>query len=181
MGFRKVGTNVRISEQATLIGLSNVSIGSNVRIDSNVVILAGQGELRIGNNVHIEPSSSLVAHSGIEIGDFCTISHGVRLFTASANYSGEYFTNIFPDTKFQVPIKGKITLEDHVILGGNSVVMPGVCLGEGSAIGALSFVRVSTEPWSIYGGNPLKFIRKRLETIKSIGENLSNEAEQQSR
>ena len=168
LGFKKVGFNVSISEHATLVGLENISIGSNVRIDSHVVILSKQGETIIGNNVHIEPSASLVSHSGIEIGSFCTISHGVRLFTASANYDGDYFTNVFPDPKFQVPHKGKIVLEDHVIIGGNSVVMPSVHFGEGSAIGALSFIRKDVEPWGIYAGNPLKFLRERKKNIKAL-------------
>jgi galactoside O-acetyltransferase len=168
LGFKRVGSNVSVSEHATIVGIENISIGSNVRIDSHVVILSKQGETDIGSNVHIEPSASLVSHSGIEIGNFCTISHGVRLFTASANYDGEYFTNVFPDPKFQVPFKGKIVLEDHVIIGGNSVVMPGVHFGEGSAIGALSFVRKDVEPWGIYAGNPLKFLRKRKKTIKKL-------------
>lgn len=172
LGFKKVGSNVSISEHATLVGIENISIGSNVRIDSHVVILSKQGETNIGNNVHIEPSASLVSHSGIEIGNFCTISHGVRLFTASANYDGDYFTNVFPDPKFQVPYKGKIVLEDHVIIGGNSVVMPGVQFGEGSAIGALSFVRKNVEPWGIYAGNPLKFLRVRKNTIKHLATEL---------
>lgn len=169
LGFKRVGQNVHIAQNSTIVGLNNISLGSNIRIDSFVVILAAQGELEIGHNVHIEPHSSLVAHAGIEIGNYCTVSHGVRLFTASANYSGDFFTNVFPDPKYQKAKRGKILLGDHVILGGNSVVMPGVSIGEGSAIGALSFVRENVEPWGIYGGNPLRFIRERTKNIKELG------------
>lgn len=174
LGIKGVGTNVEISEQCNITGLENIVIGSNVRIDSNNIILAKRGYLSIGSNVHIEPGSSIVAHSGITIGDFCTISHGVRLFTASANYNGEFLTNIFPDRKFQNPIVGPISIKNHVIIGGNSVVMPNLVINEGAAIGALSFVRHSLDGWKIYGGNPLRVIRNRDTTIKNLGEELIN-------
>ena len=172
LGIGKVGTNVRVSEHATLVGLENMSLGSNIRIDSHVVILSRRGKFTVGDNVHIEPLSSIITHYGVKIGNFCTISHGVRLFTASANYGGDHFTNVFPDEKYQKAIAGEIILEDHVIVGGNSVVMPGVTISEGAAIGALSFVRNSVSGWAIYGGNPLKRIRTRKRSIKEIGAGL---------
>lgn len=172
LGIAEVGENVLISKDIVLTGIENIKIGNNVRIDSFNIILAQRGSLKIGSNVHIEPSSSIVAHFGIVIGDFCTISHGVRLFTASANYDGHYFTNVFPDPKYQKPYSGTIEIEDHVIIGGNSVVMPNLTIAKGAAIGALSFVRSSLEGWAIYAGNPLKRIRSRDKEIELIGNQL---------
>ena len=172
LGIAKVGNNVLISRDTVITGLENIRIGNNVRIDSFNIILAQRGILQVGNNVHIEPSSSIVAHFGIFIGDYCTISHGVRLFTASANYDGHFFTNVFPDPKYQSPYSGSIKIEDHVIIGGNSVVMPNLTIAQGAAIGALSFVRSSVEGWAIYGGNPLTRIRSRDKEIESIGNQL---------
>ena len=174
LGIGSVGHNVRVSEHATIVVLKNISLGNNIRIDSHVVILSKQGFLSVGDNVHIEPLSSIVAHFDVIIGSYCTISHGVRIFTASADYSGHYFTNVFPDSKFQKPKTGSIVLKDHVIIGGNSVVMPGVTMDEGAAIGALSFVRNSIEGWSIYAGNPLKRIGNRKKIIKEISDEIEN-------
>ena len=172
LGVKSVGSNVLVSEHATIVGLSNVTLGSNIRIDSHVVILSRRGPLTVGDNVHLEPASSIVAHHGILIGSYCTISHGVRLFTASADYSGESFTNVFPDGSNQNPRVGSIEIQDHVIVGGNSVVMPGVVIGEGAAVGALSFVRASLEPWAVYAGNPLRRLRDRSRDIKSIAQQM---------
>jgi UDP-3-O-[3-hydroxymyristoyl] glucosamine N-acyltransferase len=168
LGIRNVGKNVRVSEDATIVGLANIDLGSNIRIDSNVVILSRRGWLKVGDNVHLEPASSIVAHHGVSIGSYCTLSHGVRLFTASADYSGESFHNVFPDGRYQNPRIGAINLENHVIIGGNSVVMPGVNIGEGAAIGALSFVRSSLDPWGIYGGNPIRRLGNRSTKIRDI-------------
>lgn len=180
-GVERVGTNVQVSTRATVIGLENISFGSNVRVDDNVVLLCGRGKLEIGSNVHIEPGASLVAHHGISIGDFCTISHGVRLFTASADYSGNFFTNPFPSPEYHRSITGAIVLEKHVIVGGNSVVMPNVTLGEGAAIGALSFVRESVGPWFIYAGNPLKTIKRRTRVAAQLATSIENAGAEPSR
>jgi len=174
LGIKSVGENVRISKKAEIVGLENIKIGRNVRIDSFVVLLCGRGELQIGSNVHIEPLASIVSHHGIYIGDFCTISHGVRLFTASANYGGEYFTNGFPNNEFQKPIIGSIVLGNHVIIGANSVVLPNLKLGDGVGVGALSFVRQSLEPWTIFAGNPLRELGKRARNIERIGDSITN-------
>jgi acetyltransferase-like isoleucine patch superfamily enzyme len=172
MGIRSVGENVQVSKDCVITGLGNISIGSNVRIDSYNILLAQRGWLEIGSNVHIEPMSSLVAHHGISIGSFCTVSHGVRLFTASANYDGHYFTNVFPNRDLQKPKVGPIIIRDHVIIGANSVIMPDLTLHEGAAVGALSFIRETLDGWMIYGGNPLKTIAHRETKIKSIADTL---------
>lgn len=168
LGIKSVGTNVLVSEHATIVGLANVELGSNIRIDSHVVILSRRGSLKVGNNVHIEPASSIVAHRGVSLGNYATISHGVRLYTESADYSGASFTNVFPDGRFLNPKAGPITIGDHVIIGGNSVVMPDVSVGEGAAVGALSFVRESIDGWAIYAGNPLRRLGERSTEIREI-------------
>lgn len=173
LGIKRVGKNVEVSKDCVITGIENISIGDNVRIDSYSIILARRGWLEIGSNVHIEPFNSIVAHFGVSLGDYCTISHGVRLFTASADYSGQYFTNVFPERKYQKPFSGEIRLENHVIIGANSVVMPNLTIHEGAAVGALSFVRRSLSSWTVYGGNPLKTIRLRSQTIKEIANSIT--------
>lgn len=174
LGIRFVGTNVLVSEHATIVGLENIQIGSNVRIDSHVVILSKRGLTTIGNNVHIEPASSIVAHRGVSLGNYVTLSHGVRLYTESADYSGASFTNVFPDGRFLNPKGGPIRIGDHVIIGGNSVVMPNVTVGEGAAVGALSFVRESIDGWAIYAGNPLRRLSDRSREICEIARRIES-------
>ena len=57
-------------------------------------------------------------------------------------------------------------LKKYVILGCNTVVLPGVTIEEGTAIGALSLVSKSLPEYGIYGGNPLKFIKERTKGMK---------------
>ena len=82
MGIRSVGENVQVSKDCVITGLGNISIGSNVRIDSYNILLAQRGWLEIGSNVHIEPMSSLVAHHGMTVEDADYVCSKIREFFA---------------------------------------------------------------------------------------------------
>ena len=79
MGFKAVGDNVKIAKNCTIIGLKNITIGNNVRIDANIVIAAAAGYLAIGNYIHIGAGSHLACVGGITFEDFSNTSQGVRI------------------------------------------------------------------------------------------------------
>ena len=54
-----------------------------------------------------------------------------------------------------------IVIADQVWIAADAFIGPGVTIGEGAVIGARSAVFKDIEPWSIVGGNPAKFIKKR--------------------
>ena len=55
----------------------------------------------------------------------------------------------------------KITIEDNVIIGSGCVIIGECNILEGATVGALSFVKGNLNSWSIYAGNPAKFIKTR--------------------
>ena len=46
-------------------------------------------------------------------------------------------------------------------MGSGSVILPGVSLGEGVALGAMSLVNKSLEAWGIYAGQPAVWLKNR--------------------
>ena len=52
-GFARVGENSVIARNCTIIGLENITIGDNVRIDGFTSLIAPNGRIRIGSYVHI--------------------------------------------------------------------------------------------------------------------------------
>ena len=54
-----------------------------------------------------------------------------------------------------------------VIIAPNCVILPGVTIGEGAAIGALSLIKEDVEPWTVVAGIPARKISDRPRT-KSI-------------
>ncbi|MGL9735577.1 MAG: hypothetical protein ACR5LF_07755 [Symbiopectobacterium sp.] len=52
--FKHLGKNVQVAQSCNLIGLENISLGNNVRIDGFTTIVAsGAGFLNIGSYVQI--------------------------------------------------------------------------------------------------------------------------------
>ena len=58
-------------------------------------------------------------------------------------------------------ILSKIEIGDNVIIGSNCVIIGDCKIEEGCTIGALSFVKKDLKKWSVYGGNPIKFLKFR--------------------
>ncbi|MGL6373608.1 hypothetical protein ACSZMY_08200 [Aeromonas hydrophila] len=70
MGFLSIGSNVLISDKASIYGAARIRIGSNVRIDDFCVLSAGSGGIDIGDYIHIAVYSSLIGAGKIIISDF---------------------------------------------------------------------------------------------------------------
>src|SRR5271155_5382631 len=92
LGFRALGEEVLVHSTAVLVSCDTITLGSRVRIDPYVVISVSGG-MAIGNNVHVAAHCSLSGRAAIEIADFANLSHGVRIFTSTDDYSGASLTN----------------------------------------------------------------------------------------
>lgn len=161
-GFKAIGTNVTIAKNATIIGLENISIGDNVRIDGYTLLIApGSGWITLGSFIHIGSHCILLAGDGVAMGDFSTLSHGVRIFSRSDDFSGEYMTNPTVPSKYTGVTGGTVSLGRHAIIGSSTVILPRVVIGEGSAVGALSLVKHNLGAWGMYCGTPAKRIGDR--------------------
>ena len=161
MGFARVGLNPSLSNKASYYNCENIIIGSNVRIDDYSVISAGTGGIEVGNYIHIAVNSLLVGSGKITLQDFCGISSRVSIYSSSDDYSGVSMTNPMVPDEFTDVIHADVTIGRHVIIGAGSVVLPGVTLEEGVAIGALSLVSKNCEAFGIYTGNPARYIKSR--------------------
>jgi dTDP-4-amino-4,6-dideoxy-D-glucose acyltransferase len=162
MGFVSVGDNVQISDRATFYGIDKIQIGSNVRIDDFCVLAAGIGGIEIGSYVHIAVGASLIGAENITLSDFSGLSSRVSIYSSSDDYSGEYLTNPTVPNEYKNVKNAPVFIGRHVIVGSGSVILPGVRIEEGAAIGALSLVVMNCESFGIYSGNPLRRIKNRM-------------------
>lgn len=160
LGLRSVGEDVTIWPLAKIVSPATISIGDSVIID-DFVFLAGGCGTRIGSFVHIAAHSLIAGGGELEMDDFAGLSGGVRLYTGNEDYSGGCLTNPAVPAPWRVPVRGKVVLGRHAIVGANAVILPGVELGEGCVVGANSMVARSCEPWTIYAGTPAKPIKPR--------------------
>ncbi len=168
MGFSYVGKNVRISEKSTFYNCKNIRLGDDIRIDDFCVLAAGEGGIEIGRNIHIAVYCSLIGKGKIILEDFSGLSSRVSLYSSSDDYSGTAMTNPTVPAEFTNVKHADIRIGRHVIIGAGSIVLPGVIIGDGAAVGALSLVTHSVGEFSMVTGVPAKHIRNRKRNILDL-------------
>ncbi len=170
MGFSSVGENAQLSSNASFYNCAKIDIASNVRIDDFCVLSAGPGGIEIGNYVHIAVYASLIGAANITLEDYCNISSRVGIYSSSDDYSGMAMTNPTIPSRFTNVHSADIKIMKHVIIGSNSVVLPGLTLGEGAAIGAMSLVKSDCEQFGIFAGIPANRIGDRKRSLLELEE-----------
>jgi acetyltransferase-like isoleucine patch superfamily enzyme len=136
--FRKLGKNVKISNNAKFYFPKDIEIGDNSRIDDFCIL---SGKIIIGKFAH--PAPMCLIGCGIKrvfISDFATLAYGVKIFSQSDDYVRGSMTNSTVCKEFKNVKYSAVTIGKHVIIGTNTVIMPGCNLREGSSIGAMSLV-----------------------------------------
>lgn len=88
----------------------------------------------------------------IHIGANTTISQGAFLCTASHDITNP----------LNPLISAPIIIEDQAWVAADAFVGMGVTVGQGAVVGARTVVFKDVEPWTVVGGNPAKFIKKRI-------------------
>jgi galactoside O-acetyltransferase len=161
MGFKIVGENIKLSERASFYNCSNIVIGDNVRIDDFCVLSAGVGGIEIGSYIHIAVYSLLIGKGRITLEDFSNLSSRVSIYSSNDDYSGSHMTNPTVPDFFTNVYSDDVYIGKHVIIGSGTVVLPGITLEQGVAIGALSLVNKSCKEFCIYSGVPAREIKER--------------------
>lgn len=162
--FKHRGKDIRISRMAVFYSPEKIEIGNHVRID-DFAFLSGGGGICIGDYVHIAAYSALHGKFGIEISDYVNISSRVSIYSTSDDYSGEFMTGPLVNQQYIHDIGKKIVIEEHVIIGTGSVLLPGAILHRGAAVGAMSLIKQELQPFKIYAGIPAKYIKERTKEL----------------
>ncbi len=161
IGFKAIGSNIKISEFARIYNPQNISIGNNVRIDDFAILSAGEGGITLGDYVHISSFCGLIGAEEIVMESFAGLSSRVFIYSSSDDYSGQSLTNpTVPDAYTDVE-SAPVRIGKHVILGSCATVLPGVTIGSSTAIGAYSLVNNDIPEGVIAVGQPCHEIRKR--------------------
>ena len=109
------------------------------------------GDVRVGRNTWIGPFTILDGSGGLEIGDNCSISAGVQIYTHDTvkwAVSGGKEKYEYASSK----------IGNNCYIGPHTVISKGVIIGDNCIIGANSFVNKSFPAGSKVAGNPAKLI-----------------------
>ena len=148
----KMGENCFLADNATIIG--DVVMGDDCSIWFNTVLRGDVNSIRIGNRVNIQDGSvlhTLYEKSTVEIGDDVSIGHNVTLHGACI--------------RDKALIGMGATLLDHAVVGEGAIV----------AAGALVLSNTIIEPHTVWGGVPVKLIKKvDPEQSKELNQKIAN-------
>lgn len=106
----------------------------------------------------------------LQIGAFCSIAEGVKIFLGG-EHRIEWVTT-FPfsvlwesarDIKGHPKTKGDVIIGNDVWLGAEAVILSGVSIGDGAVVGARSVVTGDIPPYGIVAGNPARMVKKRFD------------------
>ena len=109
------------------------------------------------------------------IGKFCQIAHGTTFIMGAANHRlgsattypfnvmGGVWREISTPHIEELPHKGDTVIGNDVWLGRNCTILPGVKIGNGAIVAACSVVTKDVAPYTVVGGNPARFLKKRFD------------------
>jgi acetyltransferase-like isoleucine patch superfamily enzyme len=131
-----VGDNLRTGHNMMI--RENTHIGDNVLVGTNVII---DGSTTIGNNVSIQGNAYIPTNT--------TLEDNVFMGPCSVLTNDKY------------PIRAEYSLRGPILrkgasIGANSVVLPGIEVGEGAFVAAGALVTRDVPPWKLAIGSPAR-------------------------
>ena len=109
--------------------------------------------IEVGKNFFANYNCTILDVAKVTIGDNCQLAPNVAIYTAGHP--------LHPETRNSGYEYGKaVSIGDNVWVGGNTVICPGVHIGNNVVIGAGSVVTKDIPDMVIAAGNPCKVIRK---------------------
>ncbi|MDI9363508.1 MAG: putative colanic acid biosynthesis acetyltransferase [Flavobacterium sp.] len=132
---------------------------------------------KIGNTNFIYSNCKIWAPWLLETEDVVTIGRGVEIYNPGGVFLGHHAilsqdayvcgaTHDYNSIEFTYLMK-KIVIEPYVWICAKAIVLPGVQCNEGSILAAGSIATKNMNRWMVYGGNPAKPIKQRVNFLKS--------------
>lgn len=151
VAFRPFGLSVFKPWRFFLLRCFGAKLHPTANIYSSVKIWA-PWNLEMGAYSCLAPHVDCYNPALVKIGAHSTISQKTYLCTSSHDITKPTFPLL----------TAPIIIEDQVWIAADSFVGMGVTIGQGAVVGARSCVFRDVEPWSVGGGNPVQFIKKRI-------------------
>lgn len=149
--FRPFVPNFFRTWRCTVLRLFGAEIGHDSNVAASVKIWA-PWNLVLGDFSCLAPKIDLYNQGKIVIGDHCIISQKTYLCASSHDFR----LSSFPLIQKPIYIKNRVWVAADAFIG------PGAIIEEGAVVGARAVVFGKVKAWTVVGGNPAKFIKKRM-------------------
>lgn len=149
--FRPFGLPIFKGWRSFVLRCWGAKIGKGSLVHASATIWA-PWNLELGQRTCIGPHTIIYSADKIILGNKVAISQYAYLCTASHDFNDPHHRLI------TAPIR----VEDYAWVAAEAYVGMGVTVGEGAVVGARASVYKSVEPWTVVGGNPARFLKKRV-------------------
>lgn len=156
MVCRRLLQKLNFMDRGDFAGIAQVVkelLGSSDGANINPPFYCDYGShIHVGKNFFANYNCMIIDVAKVIIGDNCQMAPNVAIYTAGHP--------VHPDTRNTAYEYGKeVRIGDNVWIGGNTVICPGVTIGDCCVIGAGSVVTKDIPAWTVAAGNPCKVIR----------------------
>lgn len=155
--LRNIGRSIKMKFFRTVYSLKNV--------DSSFYI-GGKGkisrDLIAKQHSYIGPNANICAK--VQIGEYTMLANNVSILGGDHIYDNPVKPIIFSG---RPEIKPTVIGRD-VWIGANVIILSGITISDGAIIAAGSVVTKDIPEYSIFGGNPARFIKKRFSEEECI-------------
>ena len=130
------------------------AFGAKVQWSSNVLPscrIWQPWQLTMGEYACLSENVDCYCVDEIRIGNQATVSQGAMLCTASHD----------TESRTMELTTKPIYIDANAWIAARAIVLPGINIGEGAVVAAGSVVTKDVDSWTVVGGNPAKFIKKR--------------------
>lgn len=133
-----------------------INLGESVRIYDGCNLNALDGEISIGDHSLFGPNMTIYGFGSVSIGSYVAVASYTTIVASNHN---------FADRATYICRQGStgkgVWLEDDVWIGANCVILDGVNVGAGAVVAAGSVVNRNVESYTVVGGVPAGFLKKR--------------------
>jgi acetyltransferase-like isoleucine patch superfamily enzyme len=159
---------ITINGALLIVNKGKITIGDQARINSgkyknpiggdtrSSIIVKPHASLTVGKNFRMSNSAIYCAHS-ITIGDNVMVGGSCKIWDSDFHPIDPVVRLATPNENFKT---APIHISNNVFIGGFSIILKGVTIGENSVIGAGSVVSGNIPSNEIWAGNPARFIKK---------------------
>lgn len=153
---------VKIGRNSSIHWLTRFNLPSGVEIGNNTII--GNDAFLDGRFYRKGAKNPLTylrdfispPHRPLRIGNNVSIAGEVRIYTMQHDIDDPDFAEV----------GGDVVIEDYVVIGTRVTILPGVHIDKGAVIASGAVVTRDVEPYTVVGGVPAEFIRKRSKDLR---------------
>jgi acetyltransferase-like isoleucine patch superfamily enzyme len=153
-----MGLDVFIDRGVSIRGANNITVGSNVYIDELTILRAEEGYLEISNDVKIGACNIIMADVGISILQGSTTAAFCKIYSIT-HTPGKGSRSTMVNSSKKYLEGGKIIVGVGALIGVDSILLPGVYIGNYSTVGANSVVKEDVSDYSVVAGNPARIVK----------------------